>query len=62
MKRALYEGNVGSYSFIMNDEDIIEVWSDGEYPESFIYVSPGSITSEKKFHYEISDWFIKNVK
>jgi hypothetical protein len=46
----------------MNDDDVIEVWSDydGEHPESYIYVRAGSIKNEKDFHWEISDWFIKN--
>lgn len=64
MNKAKYEGVVGSYSFIMIDEeDIIEVWKDfaDEHPESFIYLKKGAVKSEKDFHYEISDWYLKNV-
>ena len=59
----LYEGSVGSYSFLMTDENTIEVWSDmgSDRPESYIFLKEGSITTEKDFHQEISYWFIKNV-
>jgi hypothetical protein len=45
----------------MTDNNTIEVWSDrdSEYPFSYIYVKEGSIKSEKDFHYEISDFFLK---
>jgi hypothetical protein len=58
-----YEGNVGNYSFIMNEEDVIEVWgNDLERPETYIFVKVGSIKSEKDFHKEISFWFMENMK
>ena len=46
----------------MKDDDVIEVWSDFDsaYPESYIYVKPGSINNEKNFHFEISDWWMRN--
>jgi hypothetical protein len=57
-----YEGNVGNYSFIMNEIDVIEVWgADMELPESYIFVNPGSIKSKKDFEAEISFWWMKNV-
>ena len=61
--KKLYEGNVGSYSFMMTDEKTIEVWSDfsSEYPESFIYLSEGAIKSEKDFQTEISYWYMHNA-
>ena len=62
MKEVIYEGSIGSYSFQMVDDNMIEVWGyDNERPESFIYVKAGSITSEKNFHAEISYWYINNV-
>lgn len=56
-----YEGNVGNYSFIMNEDDVIEVWgSDLEQPETYIFVSPGSVKNKKSFEAEISFWWMKN--
>jgi hypothetical protein len=58
-----YEGNVGNYSFIMNEETVIEVWGDDlDRPETFIFVEKGSIKTEKDFHSEISYWFLDNMK
>jgi len=56
------EGTIEGYSFIMNDVDVIEVWtdSDSEFPHSFIYLAPGTIKSRKDFDFEISNWFFKN--
>ena len=64
MSKGKYEAEINKYYFIMNDDDVIEVWSDydGEHPESYIYVKAGSIKNEKDFHWEISDWFIKNFE
>lgn len=58
-----YEANMGGYSFVMTDNGTIEVWQDtgGDYPESYIYVKPGSVKSEKDFHYEIMAWYSNNV-
>ena len=57
-----FEGTIDGYSFLMKDDDVIEVWTDfdSDYPESYIYVKEGSIKDEKNFHYEIADWFLKN--
>jgi translation elongation factor EF-Ts len=62
MNKIKYEAEINNYYFIMKDEDTIEVWTDydGEHPESYIYVREGSIKNEKDFHFEVSDWFIKN--
>ena len=59
----IYEGNVGTYTFQMVDSTTIEVWADlsSEYPESYVYVKEGSIKNEKDFHWEISDWYFKNI-
>ena len=58
-----YEGNVGNFSFIMNEADMIEIWGDDlELPESYIFVSPGSIKSKKDFDAEISFWWMKNCQ
>jgi hypothetical protein len=59
----LYEGNVGSYSFLMVDNNTIEVWLDTstEYPESFIHLKEGTIKCEKDFQTEISYWYMHNV-
>ncbi len=58
-----YEGNVGNYSFIMNEADVIECWADdnNDRPETYIFVSPGSIKSKKDFDAEISFWWMKNI-
>ena len=57
-----YEGVVGNYSFITN-EDTIEVWGDDlERPETYIFVSPGTIKSKKDFDAEISFWWMKNCQ
>lgn len=58
-----YEGNVGNYSFIMNEDDVIEVWSDSnlEQAETYIFVKPGSIRNRKDFEAEISFWWMRNV-
>jgi len=57
-----YEGVIGSYSFQMTEDDIIEVWGfDNDRPESFIYLREGSVKTEKQFHEEISYWHMQNV-
>ena len=63
MNKKQYEGNIDGYSFLMKDDGVIEVWSDmdSEYPESYIYVKSGTIKSEKDFHFEISDWWMKKA-
>ena len=63
MSKVLYEGSVGNYSFIMTENDTIEVWSnsDMEEPDSYIFLNKGSINTEKQFHQEISYWFMNNV-
>jgi hypothetical protein len=57
-----YEGNVGNYSFIMQEDDVIEVWSDMdlEQPETYIFVKLGSIKNQKDFEKEISFWWMQN--
>lgn len=57
-----YEGVIGGYSFLMKDDEVIEVWNgmDSDYPESFIYLREGSVTDRKSFEIEIMDWMLKN--
>lgn len=59
MNKNKYEGVIEGYSFLMKEDDVIEVWSDfdSEYPESYIYVKSGSIQNKKDFDYEIMHWF-----
>ncbi len=63
MSSEKYEGAIGSYSFIMNDRDTIEVWNDpsDEFPSSYIYLGEGTIKSRKDFDYEIMAWYSDNV-
>ena len=58
-----YECNVGNYSFIMNEDDVIEVWSGGdiEQPETYIFTKPGSIKNKKDFDSEVMWWWNKNL-
>jgi hypothetical protein len=53
-----YEASIGEYSFIMNDDDRIEVWRNSDLSSPLVYLSvdAGSIDTEKKFHIEISHW------
>lgn len=57
-----YEAVIGGYTFLMKDGDVIEVWCglDAEYPESFIYVKEGSISTRKDFEMEVMDFCLKN--
>jgi hypothetical protein len=58
-----YEGNIGRYSFIMSDDDTIEVWSDDlGKPDSYIFVKKGSIQNQKDFEKEISFWYMNNTR
>jgi hypothetical protein len=57
-----YEGVIGSYSFQMLEEDVIEVWGyDNDRPESYIYLSGGGVKSQKDFDTEISYWYMQNA-
>lgn len=59
--KVIYEGTIGAYSFQMIDDKTIEVWGyDNEYPESYIYIKPNSITTKKDFDYEIMAWASHN--
>lgn len=61
--REKYEGNIGSYSFLMTDDNTIEIWIDSssEYPDSFIYLKDGAIRSKKDFDYEIMAWYANTI-
>lgn len=62
MSNTIYEGVIGNYSFQMLDGNVIEVWGgDNDRPESYIYVTPGSIKCEKSFHTEIAYWHMTNI-
>ena len=57
-----YEAVIGSYSFLMEEEDTIEVWGDNlENPETYIFVKKGDIKNEKQFQEEVSFWYIENI-
>lgn len=57
-----YEGVIGSYSFQMLEDDVIEVWGfDNDRPESYIYVNKGSVKSQKDFDTEIAYWHMQNI-
>lgn len=64
MSKAKFESTIGGYSFMMNDSKTIEVWLDssGEFPDSYIQVREGSISSLKDFQTEISYWYLNNVQ
>lgn len=56
------EANINNYTFKHNEKTLfIEVYDseNSEEPYSFIKVNVG--LTEKDFHFEISDWFLKNV-
>lgn len=58
-----YEGTIGYYTFIMNEEDCIEIWTDlvSDRPDEYIMIRPpGSVKSKKDFDLEIMDWYSKN--
>jgi hypothetical protein len=57
-----YEAVIGGYTFLMKDDNVIEVWAglDAEYPESFIYLREGSVLTRKDFEIEAMDWTLKN--
>lgn len=58
-----YESNINGYSFLMEDNDRIEVWENCNVASPLCYINfdAGSITSEKDFHVEISHWFIEKL-
>ncbi len=59
----IYEGVIGSYSFQMTDENVIEVWgSDNDRPESYIYLREGAIKCQKDFDTEISYYYMSNTE
>lgn len=62
MSKTIYESTIGKYSFVMTESTTIEVWNDygSDYPDSYIYLKPGTVRGEKDFHVEISDWYMKN--
>ncbi len=56
------EANINNYTFKHNERTLfIEVYNSGnsDEPDSFIKVNKD--ITEKDFHYEISDWFLKNI-
>jgi len=57
-----YEAVIGGYTFLMKDDNVIEVWAelDAEYPESFIYLREGNVLTRKDFEIEIMDFILKN--
>jgi len=59
-----YEAVIGSYSFLMEQVDVIEVWSsnDFENPETYIFVKEGDIKNEKQFQEEVSFWWMQKMQ
>jgi len=64
MSGIIYEAEIGNYYFTMINSNTIEVWGDkdAEHPCGFIYLKEGAVKTEKDFHYEISDYFMKNCE
>jgi hypothetical protein len=62
MSNIKYEAVIGGYTFLMKDDNVIEVWAelDAEYPESFIYLREGNVLTRKDFEIEIMDFILKN--
>lgn len=62
MSKMKCEAVIDGFSFLLKD-DVIEVWNsvESEYPDSFIYLKPGSVTNEKDFHYEAMAWMSNNT-
>ncbi len=57
-----YEGNIGNYTFLMDKDDVIEVWYNDnlDQAETYIFVKPGSIKNKKDFEKEISFWWMEH--
>ena len=62
MNNEKYEAVVGAYTFMLVDDNTIEIWSDisAEFADSFIYLKNGEIKSRKDFDMEIMSWYSKN--
>tara|TARA_R110001606_G_scaffold326891_1_gene473685 strand:- start:557 stop:739 length:183 start_codon:yes stop_codon:yes gene_type:complete len=56
------EANINNYTFRLNETaSLIEVYDDSKAEEPYSFVGVGDNITEKDFHFEISDWYIKNV-
>jgi len=57
------EANINNYTFKHNEKAlIIEVYDSENADEPYSFIRVDDNITEKDFHYEISDWFLKNVE
>ena len=56
-----YEIVVGGFTFMMVDDNTIEIWGGGEFPDSFIYLRDGEITNKVQFEKEVGFWIMRNT-
>lgn len=56
------EANINNYTFKHNEKTLfIEVYDSENSEEPYSFIKVNKDLNEKDFHYEISDWFLKNV-
>ncbi len=56
------EAKINNFTFKHNEKTLfIEVYDSENAEEPYSFIKVGDTISEKDFHYEISDWFLKNV-
>ena len=56
------EANIKSFKFKLNESSsLIEVYDDQKAEEPYTFIRVADNINEKDFHFEISDWYIKNV-
>lgn len=56
-----YTAEISGYYFSMENDSLIEIREnlEDELSMACIRVNPGSVKTEKDFHYEIMDWYTK---
>lgn len=57
------QAEISGYRFVKVNSSTIEVYSndDDEFPYAFIKLKVGDLRNAKDFHYEIMDWYAKNI-
>ena len=56
------EANINNYTFKHNEKTLfIEVYDSENFEEPYSFIKVNVDLTEKDFHFEISDWFLKNV-
>lgn len=62
MNNEKYEAVVGAYTFMLVDDNTVEIWTDlsSPYADSFIYLKDGEVKSKKDFDMEIMAWYSRN--